>query len=113
MTSEKIWLGVGFGAQALFSARFLVQWIASERAHKSVVPVAFWFLSLFGGALLFAYALWRRDPVFILGQGAGLIIYSRNLYLIYRERGRTHENGKRSPAAEASGSVMNKGDERA
>ncbi len=86
MTEEKIWLGVGFTAQALFSARFLVQWIASERARRSVIPVAFWFLSLMGGSLLFAYALWRRDPVFIVGQGAGLVIYSRNLYLIYREK---------------------------
>lgn len=86
MTPEKIWLGIGFSAQALFSARFLVQWIASEKAGRSVVPVAFWFLSLLGGALLLAYAVWRRDPVFILGQGAGLIIYSRNLYLIHREK---------------------------
>ncbi|SHG21877.1 Uncharacterized N-terminal domain of lipid-A-disaccharide synthase [Desulfacinum infernum DSM 9756] len=99
VTAAKVWLGVGFGAQALFSARFLVQWIASERAHKSVVPVAFWFLSLFGGALLFAYALWRRDPVFILGQGTGLIIYSRNLYLIYREKSRGDGNrGQDGPA---------------
>ncbi|WP_448384332.1 lipid-A-disaccharide synthase N-terminal domain-containing protein [Desulfosoma sp.] len=86
MSPEKIWLGVGFSAQALFSARFFVQWIASERAGRSVVPVAFWVLSVFGGTLLLAYALWRRDPVFIVGQGAGLIIYSRNLYLIYREK---------------------------
>ncbi|MEJ5366019.1 MAG: lipid-A-disaccharide synthase N-terminal domain-containing protein [Desulfosoma sp.] len=86
MSPEKIWLGVGFSAQALFSARFFVQWIASERAGRSVVPVAFWILSVFGGALLLAYALWRRDPVFIVGQGAGLIIYGRNLYLIYREK---------------------------
>lgn len=86
MSPEKIWLGIGFLAQALFSARFLVQWIASERAKRSVVPVAFWVLSVFGGALLLAYALWRRDPVFIVGQGAGLIVYSRNLYFIYREK---------------------------
>lgn len=86
MSPEKIWLGVGFSAQALFSARFFVQWIASERAGRSVVPVTFWILSVFGGALLLAYALWRRDPVFIVGQGAGLIIYGRNLYLIYREK---------------------------
>lgn len=86
MTPEKIWLGIGFSAQALFSARFLVQWIASEKAGRSVVPVAFWFLSLLGGALLLAYAVWRRDPVFIIGQGAGLIIYSRNLYLIHCEK---------------------------
>lgn len=86
MNPEKIWLGVGFFAQGLFSARFLVQWIASERAGRSIVPVVFWVLSLFGGTLLLAYALWRRDPVFIVGQGAGLVVYSRNLYLIHREK---------------------------
>lgn len=94
MNPEKIWLGVGFLAQALFSARFLVQWIASEKAGRSVVPVAFWFLSVFGGALLLAYALYRRDPVFVVGQGAGLIIYSRNLYLIYREKRALQEAGR-------------------
>lgn len=94
MSPEKIWLGVGFSAQALFSARFLVQWIASEKAGRSVVPVAFWVLSLLGGALLLAYAVYRRDPVFILGQGAGLIIYSRNLYLIYREKRTPPETGR-------------------
>jgi len=83
---EKFWLGLGFLAQALFAARFLVQWIASEKAKKSVVPVAFWFLSLTGGGLLLAYAIWRRDPVFIVGQSTGFLIYSRNIYLIYKER---------------------------
>lgn len=94
MSPEKIWLGVGFSAQALFSARFLVQWIASEKAGRSVVPVAFWVLSVFGGALLLAYAVYRQDPVFIVGQGAGLIIYSRNLYLIYREKRALQEAGR-------------------
>lgn len=94
MSPEKIWLGIGFSAQALFSARFLVQWIASEKAGRSVVPVAFWVLSVFGGALLLAYAVYRRDPVFILGQGAGLVIYGRNLYLIYREKRALREAGR-------------------
>jgi lipid-A-disaccharide synthase-like uncharacterized protein len=62
--------------------RFLVQWIASERARASVIPVAFWFLSIGGGLLLFIYALYRRDPVFIVGQGFGLLVYVRNLYFI-------------------------------
>jgi len=79
-------LVLGFIAQGLFASRFLVQWIASERARRSVVPVSFWFLSVSGGALLLVYAILRRDPVFILGQASGLVIYSRNLYLIYRER---------------------------
>jgi lipid-A-disaccharide synthase-like uncharacterized protein len=91
---EKAWLALGFIAQGLFSARFLVQWIASERAGRSVVPLSFWFLSVAGGVSLLAYAIWRKDPVFILGQGGGLAVYSRNLYLIYRERSRakTSEN---------------------
>lgn len=83
---DKFWIILGFTAQGLFSARFIVQWIASERAGRSVVPVAFWLLSVAGGATLLAYSIWRQDPVFILGQGAGLVVYGRNLYLIYRER---------------------------
>ncbi|WP_227369335.1 lipid-A-disaccharide synthase N-terminal domain-containing protein [Halomonas sp. M20] len=85
MNSEWLWLSIGFLGQALFSARFIVQWLASERARRSIVPKAFWFLSLGGGATLLAYALYRRDPVFIAGQGAGLFIYARNLMLIRRE----------------------------
>ena len=86
--NEIFWLILGFTAQAFFSARFLVQWIASEIAGKSIIPVAFWFFSMAGGALLLVYAIYRKDPVFILGQGAGLVIYSRNLILIFRERGK-------------------------
>ena len=82
------WLVLGFSAQALFSARFLVQWIASERAGKSVVPILFWYLSIVGSGLLLMYAIHRQDPVFIVGQSAGLFIYSRNLYLIYRGKKR-------------------------
>lgn len=85
---EMFWVALGFAAQGLFSARFLVQWIVSERAGRSVVPLAFWILSLVGGALLTLYAVYRKDPVFIVGQAGGLVVYSRNLYLIYRERSR-------------------------
>lgn len=84
---SKLWLVVGFVAQGLFCARFLVQWIASELKKRSVMPLAFWFLSLGGGLLLLTYAVHQRDPVFILGQGMGLIVYTRNLVLIRRERG--------------------------
>jgi lipid-A-disaccharide synthase-like uncharacterized protein len=77
---------VGYAGQALFTMRFVVQWIASERAKKSVFPVAFWFFSIGGGLLLFAYALTIKDPVFILGQGFGVFVYLRNLYFVYRER---------------------------
>jgi lipid-A-disaccharide synthase-like uncharacterized protein len=76
------WVILGFVAQALFTMRFVVQWIASERARKSVIPVAFWFFSIGGGTLLLAYALYRRDPVFIAGQALGLIVYFRNVYFI-------------------------------
>jgi len=83
---EKIWLLVGFLGQGLFSARFLVQWIASERARRSVVPAAFWFFSICGGVTLLAYAIYRKDPVFIVGQAAGLVIYARNVYFVLLER---------------------------
>lgn len=77
---------LGFFGQALFSARFLVQWIASERARRSVVPRVFWWLSLGGGMTLFVYAIAREDPVFMVGQGAGLAIYLRNLRLSSTDR---------------------------
>jgi lipid-A-disaccharide synthase-like uncharacterized protein len=76
------WVALGFLAQAFFTMRFVVQWIASERARKSVIPVAFWFFSIGGGALLLIYALYRRDPVFIAGQALGLVVYTRNVYFI-------------------------------
>ncbi len=83
---EWLVLGFGFTGQAMFSARFLVQWIASERQRKSVMPVWFWYFSLAGGVTLFLYALYREDPVFMLGQGFGLLVYIRNLRLIRLER---------------------------
>jgi lipid-A-disaccharide synthase-like uncharacterized protein len=82
LDKDTIWLGVGFLGQALFSARFLVQWIKSEREKKSVFPVAFWYFSIAGGVTLLAYAIYRQDPVFILGQATGLLIYFRNLYFV-------------------------------
>lgn len=77
------WIALGFLAQAMFTMRFVVQWLASEKAGKSVMPVAFWFFSIGGGVLLLVYAIQRKDPVFIAGQGLGLFIYVRNLMLIY------------------------------
>ena len=88
------WVILGLVAQGLFTMRFVVQWLASERAKRSVVPVAFWFFSLGGGALLFLYAIVRQDPVFILGQGLGLFIYIRNLWLIANERKAMRVNGE-------------------
>jgi len=86
---SKIWLAIGFGAQALFFSRWVVQWIATEKKKKSTVPIAFWYLSLVGGLMLLAYAIYRKDPVFILGQTTGAIIYIRNLYYIH-----THRDGE-------------------
>src|SRR3979411_998309 len=76
------WGNLGLVAQGFFTTRCLVQWIASERSRRSVIPVAFWFFSIGGGVLLLIYALYRRDPVFIAGQGLGLLVYIRNLYFI-------------------------------
>jgi lipid-A-disaccharide synthase-like uncharacterized protein len=82
MTAGTLTLVLGFAGQAMFSARFLVQWLASEVERRSIVPIAFWWLSLAGGALLLAYAVVQRDPVFIVGQGFGLLVYGRNLFLL-------------------------------
>ena len=76
------WVVLGLIGQAFFTMRFVVQWIASERARASVIPVSFWFFSIGGGLVLFIYALYRKDPVFIAGQGLGLFVYLRNLYFI-------------------------------
>ncbi len=92
----QLWLAVGFVGQALFGSRFLVQWIVSERRGESVVPLAFWYLSLGGAALLLAYAIWRQDPVFILGQSFGFLVYTRNLILIAR-RSRADGSGPAAP----------------
>lgn len=88
MNSDTFWLVLGFTAQAMFTMRFLVQWIASERRKESVVPVSFWYFSIVGSLMLLTYAIYRKDPVFILGQSAGSIVYFRNLYLISMKRKR-------------------------
>jgi len=93
MSSEHFWLAVGFLGQVFFSMRFLVQWIVSERKKQSVIPVSFWFFSIGGGLTLLCYAIYRMDPVFILGQGAGLFVYLRNLYLIRRKQSQLAEAG--------------------
>jgi len=91
-----LWLIVGFCAQGLFSLRFIVQWIVSEKQKKSVVPVYFWYISIAGGTMLLVYAIHRRDPVFILGQSMGILVYSRNLMLI-------HGGKLKSKSAESAG----------
>lgn len=95
-TSETLWLCIGLFGQALFFMRFFVQWIASERQRQSVIPTAFWYFSLAGGLVLLAYAVWRADPIFIIGQASGLVIYSRNLYFVAGI-------GRAQPAAQVTG----------
>jgi lipid-A-disaccharide synthase-like uncharacterized protein len=97
LSSWYFWLAVGFTGQAVFTARMLVQWIASERKRDSVVPAAFWWLSLVGGVLLLSYAIRQRDPVIIAGQALGSFIYARNLILI----GRRRREGGEAAASEA------------
>ena len=85
-TRDMLWIAIGFAGQFLFMMRFLWQWIQSERQRRSIIPIAFWYFSLAGGMTLFAYAVHRRDPVFITGQSLGLLVYARNLLLIGREK---------------------------
>lgn len=82
-----IFLVIGFVGQGLFSMRFIIQWLASEKAKKSVIPFSFWTLSLSGSVFLLIYAIYKRDPVFILGQAPNVLIYSRNIYLIRKNKG--------------------------
>jgi lipid-A-disaccharide synthase-like uncharacterized protein len=85
MNAEILWITVGFLGQFLFFLRFFTQWLASEKKKGSVIPVSFWYFSIFGGFILLIYAIYRKDPVFIIGQACGLLIYARNLYFIYRK----------------------------
>lgn len=81
MTAETFWVALGFLGQFCFASRFLIQWIVSEKNKKVSVPVSFWYCSLAGGVVLFIYACYRQDPVFILGQSMGLFVYARNLMI--------------------------------
>ena len=100
MSEHTIWLIVGFTGQALFSMRFLVQWLKSEKQKKSVIPLEFWYSSIAGGATLLTYAIYKQDPVFIVGQLTGLFIYSRNLYFIARERAELAELRRQQESTE-------------
>lgn len=86
MTRETLWLIIGFAGQAVFTGRFVLQWLYSEFKRRSVIPVGFWYLSMLGSALLLTYAIYRRDPVFIIGQSFGFLVYLRNLQLIARHQ---------------------------
>ena len=91
LSSGTVWIIIGLVGQFFFFSRFLVQWIASEKKKRSVIPNAFWYLSVFGGIILLSYAIHRRDPVFIIGQSLGLFVYFRNLWLIHRHNPDTLE----------------------
>ncbi len=84
--TEIIFLTIGFLGQCVFASRFIIQWLYSERIGKSHIPIIFWYLSIIGGISLLIYAIFRKDPVIILGQSFGIFIYMRNLYLIYKVR---------------------------
>ena len=85
---ETLWIIIGFAGQGIFGARMVVQWIVSERAGRSVVPIAFWYMSVAGAVITLAYAIYRLDPVFIVSQAGGLLIYIRNLALLRLDRAR-------------------------
>lgn len=97
MTIETIWLVIGFLGQGLFFGRWVVQWIASEKKAESKVPVSFWYMSLIGGLITLAYAIYREDPVFIAGQSIGSLVYIRNLMLISRTSQTNRPTGPSSP----------------
>lgn len=86
MTQINFWVVIGFIGQFLFGSRFFVQWIVSEKRGESVIPEIFWYLSMAGSIILMVYAIYRRDPVFIVGQCSGLFIYARNIMLIYKKK---------------------------
>ena len=90
LTIDHVWLLVGFLGQALFASRFIIQWFRSEMVGRSVIPLSFWYCSLSGGVVLLAYAVYKMDPVFITGQATGLVVYTRNLILIFREKRGAH-----------------------
>lgn len=100
-TAANIWVAIGFLGQFLFGSRFIIQWFRSEQAGRSVIPLSFWYCSVGGGVVLLSYAIYKADPVFITGQGMGLVVYARNLYLIFRERREAAEARLPSPAPSA------------
>jgi lipid-A-disaccharide synthase-like uncharacterized protein len=96
---DEIWLAIGMIGQLMFFMRFLFQWLASEKAKKSTIPDVFWYFSVAGGLILFVYAIHKADPVFILGQGTGILIYIRNIHLIHAQR-KLKLNPAADPAAD-------------
>jgi lipid-A-disaccharide synthase-like uncharacterized protein len=87
-STNTIWLSVSFLGQAMFFMRFFVQWVASEKLGQSVIPKALWYFSIAGSLILLSYASWKHDPVFVLGQSFGFLVYTRNLYLLRKAKDR-------------------------
>jgi lipid-A-disaccharide synthase-like uncharacterized protein len=85
------WVLFGFFGQFVFAMRFIIQWIVSEKKKESIVPLSFWYLSICGGVILLIYAIYKNDPVFMLGQATGLIVYARNLMLITKKKNLNQE----------------------
>lgn len=85
MSAAQVWLGIGLIGQSVFFMRFVIQWIVSEKKRESVIPMAFWYLSIIGSLIVLSYAIYRKDPVFILGQSVGFIVYVRNILLIRKK----------------------------
>ena len=94
--TSQIWIIIGFIGQTIFASRFLIQWIVSERASKSIIPNVFWWISIVGSFVLLSYAIHKEDPVFIVGQSCGFLIYARNLYLI--KKGRVNKKKQSDPS---------------
>ena len=90
--TTQLWIIIGFIGQTVFASRFLIQWIVSERASKSIIPNVFWWISIIGSMILLSYAIHKEDPVFIVGQSCGFLIYSRNLYLIRKGKKKSKKN---------------------
>lgn len=103
ISAETLWVMIGFGGQALFFGRWVVQWFRSERERESTIPLSFWYLSLIGGLITLVYAIYRKDPVFITGQAVGTLVYVRNLMLIHRT-GSSAEVPKTAPTSSRSSS---------
>ena len=103
MNTEHVWIAIGFLGQGIFFMRWVVQWLASERSAESHVPIGFWYLSLIGGLITLAYAIYRRDPVFIAGQSIGTFVYLRNLMLIQKQSASRTADLKSNPSGTPAG----------
>lgn len=101
-TTELIWYAIGYGSQAVFGGRMFVQWWASERAGRTVVPLSFWYLSMLAATMMLSYACWQRDGVFVIGQALGMLVYIRNIVLYRGRESREQESAENAAPAQLS-----------